>query len=160
MMIIFTYYVFNQVFILSTELAANYKEDGNFNYKHKNYRLAILSYTEGIKTKCEDDSLRAQLYNNRAASHFMLKNYRSCLNDCKTAMKLQANYPKALSRAAMCCYLTKNFDDCIELCNIYVAEYESNSEISKILKNATLERVNTKKKSKYKGESGPTLNVL
>lgn len=24
------------------ELAANYKEDGNFNFKHKNYRLAIL----------------------------------------------------------------------------------------------------------------------
>lgn len=24
------------------ELANNYKEDGNFNFKHKNYRLAIL----------------------------------------------------------------------------------------------------------------------
>lgn len=26
----------------SLELATNYKEDGNFNFKHKNYRLAIL----------------------------------------------------------------------------------------------------------------------
>lgn len=24
------------------ELATNYKEDGNFNFKHKNYRLAIM----------------------------------------------------------------------------------------------------------------------
>lgn len=24
------------------ELATSYKEDGNFNFKHKNYRLAIL----------------------------------------------------------------------------------------------------------------------
>lgn len=26
----------------SEELANNYKEDGNFNFKHKNYRLAIM----------------------------------------------------------------------------------------------------------------------
>lgn len=26
------------------ELASNYKEDGNFNFRHKNYRLAILGY--------------------------------------------------------------------------------------------------------------------
>ncbi|XP_011310872.1 tetratricopeptide repeat protein 4 [Fopius arisanus] len=132
------------------ELAANYKEDGNFNYKHRNYRLAILSYTEGIKTKCKDESLRAQLYNNRAASHFMLKNYRSCLNDCKMALKLQTNYPKALSRAAMCCYLTKNFEDCIELCNIYLTEHEFNSELSKILKNATLERKKQQREMRLK----------
>lgn len=60
----------------NAELANNYKEDGNFNYKYKKYRLAILSYTEGIRTKCGDDNLMAQLYNNRAASHFMLQNYR------------------------------------------------------------------------------------
>lgn len=59
-----------------TELANNYKEDGNFNYKYKKYRLAILSYTEGIRTKCKDNDLMAQLYNNRAAAHFMLQNYR------------------------------------------------------------------------------------
>lgn len=58
------------------ELANNYKEDGNFNFKHKKYRLAIVSYTEGIRTKCKDTNLMAQLYNNRAAAHFMLKNYR------------------------------------------------------------------------------------
>lgn len=26
------------------ELASSYKEDGNFNFKHKNYRLAIMGY--------------------------------------------------------------------------------------------------------------------
>lgn len=25
------------------ELATNYKEDGNFNFKHKNYRMAIIA---------------------------------------------------------------------------------------------------------------------
>ncbi|XP_076650120.1 DNA polymerase interacting tpr containing protein of 47kD [Halictus rubicundus] len=99
------------------ELANNYKEDGNFNYKYKNYRLAILSYTEGIRTKCKDNDLMAQLYNNRAASHFILKNYRSSLNDSKQALKLKPNYPKALNRAATCCFHVKDYDQCIEICN-------------------------------------------
>lgn len=59
-----------------TELAAAYKEDGNFNFKCKKYNLAIFSYTEGLKQKCKDDEINAQLYNNRAASNFYLKNYR------------------------------------------------------------------------------------
>lgn len=61
---------------LFSELANNYKEDGNFNFKYKKYRLAIIGYTEGIRTKCKNDDLIAQLYNNRAASHYMLQNYR------------------------------------------------------------------------------------
>lgn len=28
----------------AVELAINYKEDGNFNFKHKNYRLSIIGY--------------------------------------------------------------------------------------------------------------------
>ena len=31
------------------ELAKNYKEDGNFNFKCKKYRLAVLAYTEGLR---------------------------------------------------------------------------------------------------------------
>lgn len=62
--------------VIYIELANNYKEDGNFNYKYKKYRLAIIAYTEGIKTKCKDEELMAQLYNNRAAANFMLQNYR------------------------------------------------------------------------------------
>ncbi|KAK2589314.1 hypothetical protein KPH14_007864 [Odynerus spinipes] len=99
------------------ELANNYKEDGNFNYKHKKYRMAIISYTEGIKTKCKDQELMAQLYNNRAASHYMLKNYRSSLNDSKQALKLKPNYVKSVERAATCCFHIKDYDQCIELCD-------------------------------------------
>ncbi|CAD1478675.1 unnamed protein product, partial [Heterotrigona itama] len=99
------------------ELANNYKEDGNFNFKHKKYRLAIVSYTEGIRTKCKDTDLMAQLYNNRAAAHFMLKNYRSSLNDCKFALKLKPNYVKVLNRAATCCFHIKDYEQCIDFCD-------------------------------------------
>lgn len=58
------------------DLALNYKEDGNFYLKHKKFRMAIFSYTEGLKFKCENQEVNAILYNNRSAAHFFLKNYR------------------------------------------------------------------------------------
>ena len=33
------------------ELAKNYKDDGNFNFKCKKYRFAVASYTEGLKVR-------------------------------------------------------------------------------------------------------------
>jgi hypothetical protein len=69
------YCTVNQKTFIS-ELAATYKEDGNYNFKIKKYRLAIMSYTEGLKQRCGDSLLESELYNNRAAAHFFLKNYR------------------------------------------------------------------------------------
>ncbi|XP_071556720.1 DNA polymerase interacting tetratricopeptide repeat-containing, protein of 47 kDa [Temnothorax nylanderi] len=122
------------------ELASNYKEDGNFNYKYKKYRLAILSYTEGIRTKCKDDDLMAQLYNNRAASHFMLQNYRSCLNDCKLALKFKPRYPKALSRAATCSFHIKDYDRCIDLCDQFLDHSPTDKTILKLKSDAVIAR--------------------
>jgi len=122
------------------ELVANYKEDGNYNFKYKNYRLAIISYTEGIKRKCKDTALMAQLYNNRAAAQFMLKNYRSSLNDSKHAMKLDPKYHKAHNRAATCCLHIKDYDQCIDLCDKYLEEFSASKEISTLKTKAIMER--------------------
>ncbi|KZC04820.1 Tetratricopeptide repeat protein 4, partial [Dufourea novaeangliae] len=127
------------------ELANNYKEDGNFNYKYKKYRLAILSYTEGIRTKCKDNDLMAQLYNNRAASHFMLKNYRSSLNDSKHALTLKPNYPKALNRAATCCFHIKDYDQCIDLCDKFLDYSSTDKTILSLKSQAVTERERLKR---------------
>lgn len=58
------------------DLAATYKEDGNFYIKHKKYRMAIYSYTEGLNKKFNNEELKSALYNNRSAAHFFIKNYR------------------------------------------------------------------------------------
>ncbi|XP_078041559.1 DNA polymerase interacting tpr containing protein of 47kD [Augochlora pura] len=127
------------------ELANNYKEDGNFNYKHKKYRLAILSYTEGIRTKCTDNDIMAQLYNNRAASHFMLKNYRSSLNDSKHALKLKPNYPKVLIRAATCSFHVKDYDQCIQLCDQFLDESPTDKKILSLKAEAVTARERLKR---------------
>ncbi|CAN7984772.1 unnamed protein product [Ixodes hexagonus] len=99
------------------ELAENYKEDGNNNFKLKKYRWAIASYTEGLKQKCVNPELNAQLYCNRAAAHFHLQNYGSSLADAVSALKLKPSYTKALTRAALCCWELKRAQECLDWCN-------------------------------------------
>ncbi|XP_057658120.1 DNA polymerase interacting tetratricopeptide repeat-containing, protein of 47 kDa [Diorhabda carinulata] len=108
------------------DLAISYKEDGNFNFKYKNYRLAVLSYTEGIKVKCGNPEINATLLNNRAAAHFFLKNYRSSLQDCELALKIKPNYEKALVRAANCCVEMKNYKKAIDYCDIILNKEKDN----------------------------------
>ncbi|OAD52127.1 Tetratricopeptide repeat protein 4, partial [Eufriesea mexicana] len=142
----------------SEELANNYKEDGNFNYKYKKYRLAILSYTEGIRTKCKDIDLMAQLYNNRAAAHFMLKNYRSSLNDCKLALKLKPGYSKALNRAAACCFHVKNYDQCIEFCDQLLDDCASDKTVLNLKSQAVAARERLKRDKRKQDRFDKQLN--
>lgn len=99
------------------ELACSYKEDGNVNFKMKKYRWAIQSYTEGIKQDCGNAEINAQLYSNRAASHYHLGNYRSSLNDCLKAIEFKDDHMKALIRAAQCCCHLEEFINAIKWCD-------------------------------------------
>lgn len=62
-----------------SEKARTYKDEGNDYFKEKNYKKAVVSYTEGLKKNCVDLELNAILYTNRAAAHFhlgtVLQNY-------------------------------------------------------------------------------------
>ncbi|XP_076067448.1 DNA polymerase interacting tpr containing protein of 47kD isoform X2 [Oratosquilla oratoria] len=99
------------------ELAQNYKEEGINHFKYKKYRLSIGSFTEAIKQKCEDVDLNATLYNNRAAAHWHLGNYRSAIKDCEKAVELKPDYSKALMRAVQCTLKLKTWDECISWCD-------------------------------------------
>lgn len=99
------------------EKALKFKEDGNFYFKCKNYKNAVISYTAGLNEKIDDDKeLMSVLHSNRAASHFYLENYRSCLNDCVFARKFNPKNLKAVTKGAECCYKLKSYDDCIKWC--------------------------------------------
>lgn len=116
------------------ELAQSYKEDGNFNYKHKKYRLAVLSFSKGIASKCEDKDLLAQLYNNRALAQLKLENYRSGFNDCKQALKLKPDYLKSLLTAAKCCFNIKDYDLCLNYCDqVLNAQSKDDSVVNEIV---------------------------
>ncbi|KAJ2941336.1 hypothetical protein O0L34_g3536 [Tuta absoluta] len=124
------------------ELAANYKEDGNYNFKYKNYRLAILGYTEGIKVKCDDPEMNASLYNNRAASHFQLENYRSSLADSEKALTFNPHHSRARMRAAKSAYECAKYDKCMQHCIKLLETHNEGREIKDLLTMARMkERV-------------------
>merc|ERR550519_2289617 len=99
------------------ELAKNYKEDGNFNFKCKKYRFAIASYTEGLKANAGDLEINTQLLTNRAAAQYHIGNYRSSLRDCEAALATIPSHIKAIVRAADCCFALKQFTRCVEFCD-------------------------------------------
>ena len=114
------------------ELAANYKEDGNFNFKCKKYRLAVMAYSEGLRNvklamstfdemndqeKKDITTLKAQLITNRAASQYRLGNYRSSLIDCRMALKELPQHLKAIDRAVECCNKLNRHKECMEWCD-------------------------------------------
>ena len=49
-----------------------YNNEGNDEFKKKEFNNAIHCYTEGIKVNCNDKDLKAKLFSNRAAAHFHL----------------------------------------------------------------------------------------
>lgn len=115
------------------DLAENYKVDGNFYMKHKKFRTAIIAYTEGLKQKCDNNSINATLYNNRSAAHYFLQNYRSSLNDALKALELNPEYSKSKIRAAHCYSHLNKFTECQTLCLKILDEEPSNTAINDLL---------------------------
>ncbi|XP_023648599.1 tetratricopeptide repeat protein 4 [Paramormyrops kingsleyae] len=99
------------------EQAKALKDEGNEYFKEKNYKKAIVSYSEALKKKCTDTDLCAVLYTNRAAAHFHLGNMRSALNDSLAAKKLKPDHVKALIRGAQCCVKLGNFSEALQWCD-------------------------------------------
>ncbi|KAI1892003.1 hypothetical protein AGOR_G00149520 [Albula goreensis] len=98
------------------EVAKSLKDEGNEYFKEKNYKKAIVSYTEGLKKKCGDTELNAILHTNRAAAHFHLGNMRSALNDATAAKKLKPDHLKALLRGAQCCMELHSYGEALQWC--------------------------------------------
>lgn len=59
-------------FLLFADQAKTYKDEGNDYFKEKDYKKAVVSYSEGLKKKCGDPDLNAVLYTNRAAAQYYL----------------------------------------------------------------------------------------
>nr|XP_014096578.2 DNA polymerase interacting tetratricopeptide repeat-containing, protein of 47 kDa [Bactrocera oleae] len=127
------------------ELALNYKEDGNFYMKHKKFRTAIYSFTEGLKAKCDKPEVKSVLYNNRSAAHFFLKNYRSALSDAQKALEYNAEYAKSRSRAAQCAFYLDKFELCAQLCEELLKRNENNNEARDLLKRNKTRKLETER---------------
>ena len=63
------------------------------------------------------------------------------MNDCKLALKLKSQYPKALSRAATCSFHIKDYDQCIDLCDQFLDQNPTDKTISKLRSDSVIAKV-------------------
>nr|ACO15148.1 Tetratricopeptide repeat protein 4 [Caligus clemensi] len=136
------------------ELAINYKEDGNYGFRFKKYRIAICAYSEGLKYSKELPELRATLLNNRASAHFYLGNYRSSLMDARLAVKTDPSHLKALIRGAKCASELSRYEESMEFCDKVLSLFPGHEEIR-----ALRSKVLTKKSEKERNERKKALHL-
>lgn len=117
------------------EIAENFKTQGNDCYKSKRYQDAIEYYTQALavdigsnsdKSKIEDlterekeiellKAIKVACYSNRAACNLELRNYRRCINDCKSALMLDATHAKSAFRAGKAYLATDHIGEAVEI---------------------------------------------
>ncbi|XP_058062233.1 mitochondrial import receptor subunit TOM70 [Anopheles bellator] len=83
------------------ELALHHKNEGNKHFRGAMYDQAIVEYTTAIDHCPKEEATdRATYYQNRAAAHEQLQNFRDVINDCSKAIECNPTYTKALIRRA------------------------------------------------------------
>ncbi|SPP74059.1 DNA polymerase interacting tetratricopeptide repeat-containing, protein of 47 kDa [Drosophila guanche] len=127
------------------ELALNYKEDGNFYMKHKKFRMAVYSFSEGIKSKTDNPDVLSVLYNNRSAAHYFIKNYRSSLSDAQRALFFKPDYTKARWRSAQCAYELDKFDVCTQMCEELLEVDVDHKEAKALLHKNKMKKMETER---------------
>lgn len=122
--------------------------------------MAIIAYTEGIKAKSGNAEIDSTLYNNRAACHYFLQNYRSSLRDCQLALKLKPDYTKAIIRAANCAYKINQYDRCIEYCDEILLGTPENKEILDLRHKAISDKVDKAAENVFKHYDPKTMRFI
>lgn len=93
------------------EVATNFKNQGNEQFKTKQYKSAIEFYTKGIAVKCDVATINGPLYMNRAACNLELRNYRRCINDCKHGLENDPTNVKAYYRMAKAFFAIEKYEE-------------------------------------------------
>ncbi|CCH43616.1 Tetratricopeptide repeat protein [Wickerhamomyces ciferrii] len=96
------------------DVAINFKNQGNEQFKIKQYKSAIEFYNKGLAMNCLDENLVASLFLNRAACNLELKNYRTTINDCRECLKINPRNVKAFYRMSKAFFAIEKFDESIE----------------------------------------------
>ncbi|KAL9953311.1 hypothetical protein ACROYT_G040709 [Oculina patagonica] len=110
-------------------IAEVYKNQGNEEYRKKDFVNAIHFYTEGLKVNCKDQGMNATLYSNRAIANFKLGKYVDSLNDAKAATRLQPIFLKAIVRGASACVQLNWFEEAITWCDKGLAIDKNNKTL-------------------------------
>lgn len=116
------------------EIATNFKNQGNDCYKSKQFKNAVGFYTKGLEVSCDDDQINIALRLNRAACNLELKNYRSCIEDCKSALVVDNKNVKACFRSGKALFMVKRYSEATEILDYGLSLDTANVEMSSLKK--------------------------
>jgi tetratricopeptide (TPR) repeat protein len=105
------------VVIMGRAVVCNRKSKGNESYKNKDYKSAVEAYGIAIS----HDPSNAALYNNRAAAHIMLMQFKEAIADCDRCFQLDSTNSKAVFRKATAYKALGNIDAAIDTLNVGIA---------------------------------------
>lgn len=117
------------------EIAENFKIQGNDCYKVKKYKDAVEYYTQAVAVDMNSSSdkgkivdldqrekeekllkeIKVACYSNRAACNLELRNYRRCINDCKSALLLDDKHVKSTFRAGKAYLATDHIGEAVQI---------------------------------------------
>jgi len=73
------------------KLCDQYKNEGNIYFKNKEYSSAITKYTKALF----HDPNNNIVWNNRALCHYLVNEYKLCVDDAKSAIECKPTFPKS-----------------------------------------------------------------
>lgn len=139
------------------ELAKNYKEDGNWNFKYGKFKTAFVCYTKALAAGSKENEINCILYSKRALCQLKWENYRSAYRDAKEAIKIDSKFLKALHTAAKCALKLKDYDLCGEHCSQILTQTSGDKQILALQKQAIQEKRISERNlrlQKQKGKNG------
>ncbi|XP_068758269.1 tetratricopeptide repeat protein 28-like [Montipora capricornis] len=110
-------------------IAEVYKDEGNDEYKRREFTNAVDFYSQGLQVNCKDDDLNAKLHSNRATAHFYLENYHDTISDAKAALHLKPNYIKAIERGSSACMKLGMHEEVVTWCDKGLALIKNNKKL-------------------------------
>lgn len=119
------------------EVAENFKNQGNDCFKVKRYKTAVEYYTKGLDMDCNDDTINKALYLNRAACNLEMKNYRSCIEDCKKVLLIDPKNVKACFRSGKAFMLVKRYPEAIEILKYGLVVDPENTDMKSLIEKVT-----------------------
>lgn len=130
------------------EVASNFKDQGNENFKSRRFREAMGFYTQGIdaltitqsaegvpkivEVQEKDRALYNALLLNRAAANLELENFGRVLKDVKIVLSTDPKSSKALFRAAKALVKLRRYEEALDACDRCLAFDPANKDIKSI----------------------------
>lgn len=111
------------------EWAVQLKEDGNTEFKNKQYEAAIAYYTAALQLK--EDPI---YYSNRSACYAALEDHENVIKDTTAAIKLKPDYTKCILRRATSYEILERYEDAMfDLTALTIYGGFSNKSVEQIL---------------------------